>query len=101
MFVEFFKRSTLNSQPFFMPYTVYILHSQTLNKFYIGHTSDLIEERVRRHLTDHDGFTSKAKDWKLVYQEIFSEKSSAGKQESEIKSWKSSIRIKALIGRCF
>ena len=80
-----------------MHYTVYILHSITLNKFYIGHTSDLIEERVRRHLTDHDGFTSKAKDWNLVYQETFSEKSSAGKREREIKSWKSSIRIKALI----
>ena len=80
-----------------MSYTVYILHSQTLNKFYIGHTSDLIQERIRRHLTDHDGFTSTVKDWQLVYQEKFEHKITAAKREREIKSWKSSIRIKALI----
>ena len=80
-----------------MPFTVYILHSQDLNKFYIGHTADLIEERIRRHLTDHDGFTSRAKDWQLVYHEEFENKESAAKREREIKGWKSSIRIKALI----
>src|SRR5688500_12618598 len=80
-----------------MPYTVYILHSRQLNRYYVGHTSDLIEQRLRRHLTDHDGFTSKAKDWKLVYQETFEDKKSAATREREIKSWKSAIRIKALI----
>ena len=80
-----------------MPYTVYILFSASLNKFYIGHTGDLPEQRIRRHLAGHDGFTSKAKDWRLVYQEKMENKISATKREREIKSWKSSIRIKALI----
>ena len=80
-----------------MLYTVYILHSKELNKYYVGHTSDLMEQRLRRHLTDHDGFTSKAKDWQLLYQETFDDKKSAASREREIKSWKSAIRIKALI----
>jgi putative endonuclease len=80
-----------------MSFTVYILNSQLLNKFYIGHTGDLIEDRLRRHLTHHDGFTSKAKDWQLVSHETFENKKSAAMREREIKSWKSSIRIKALI----
>ncbi|MHA4847546.1 GIY-YIG nuclease family protein [Flavitalea antarctica] len=60
-----------------MPYPVYILQSRQLNKFYVGHTADLIEQRLRRHFSDHDGFTSKAKDWQLVYQEFFGDKKSA------------------------
>jgi putative endonuclease len=44
-----------------MPY-VYLLFSETLDKFYIGHTEMLPEERLRKHLTNHGGFTSKAKD---------------------------------------
>ena len=80
-----------------MSYTVYILYSGSLNKFYIGHTSDQIEQRIRRHLSDHDGFTAKAKDWVMVYSELFPDKSLAGKRKREIKAWKSSSRIKALV----
>ena len=80
-----------------MSYSVYILRSDQLSKYYVGHTADLIEQRLRRHLTDHDGFTSKAKDWQLVYQESFEDKKSAATREREIKSWKSAIRINALI----
>jgi len=45
---------------------VYILHSKSLDKYYIGHTTEPIEERLRKHLADHSGFTSKAKDWKVI-----------------------------------
>jgi putative endonuclease len=38
------------------------LKSLSLGKFYIGHTGDDINERLRRHLSDHKGFTSSAKD---------------------------------------
>ena len=80
-----------------MYHTVYILNSQTLNKFYIGHTRDLIEGRIRRHLTDHDGFTSRVEDWQPLYQKEFENRVSAAKRERVIKSWKSSIRVKSLI----
>jgi putative endonuclease len=75
----------------------YILHSAKLNKFYIGHTADALEERLRRHLSEHSGFTSKAKDWNVIYTEEYPDKSQAYQRELEVKSWKSKKRIKALI----
>jgi len=79
-----------------MDYTVYILFSLSLNKYYIGYTSGPIDERIRKHLTADSGFTSHAKDWTLKYQEHFIDKLSALKREKEIKSWKKRDRIEAL-----
>ena len=75
----------------------YILHSKILDKFYIGHTSENLEERLRKHLSNHKGFTAKTKDWNIVHFEEFQTKSEAYKREIEIKAWKSKIRIKKLI----
>jgi putative endonuclease len=44
----------------------YILHSIQLDKFYIGHTCDALKERLRKHISSHSGFTSKAKDWYIM-----------------------------------
>ena len=77
---------------------LYILHSAGLGKYYIGSTDDL-EGRLRRHLTMHDGFTGKAKDWVLVHQEEFLTISEAKVRERQIKAWKSSKRISDLISR--
>ncbi len=78
---------------------VYILHSDLLHKYYIGSTEGHVEDRLRRHLTDHDGFTGHARDWKVVYQEVFPDKHQALLREKQIKSWKSRIMIEALISR--
>ncbi|MFC6268245.1 GIY-YIG nuclease family protein [Frigoriflavimonas asaccharolytica] len=75
----------------------YILFSKALNKFYIGHTSENLDERLRKHLSNHKGFTSKTKDWEIVFFEEFSSKSDAYKRELEIKKWKSAVKIKKLI----
>ena len=75
----------------------YILYSFALDKFYIGHTSDHLEERLRKHLSDHKGYTSKSKDWVIIYSEEYESKSLAYKRELEVKKWKSKIRIKKLI----
>ena len=77
-------------------FTVYILYSKFLDSYYVGYTSDL-GERLRRHLSNHKGFTSRAKDWKIVYAEIFQEKSKALFREREIKSWKNKFSIEKLI----
>ncbi len=53
-----------------MSYNFYILYSATLNKYYIGHSSDL-ENRIKKHNTNHKGFTGKVNDWKLVYPTEF------------------------------
>ncbi len=66
-------------------YTVYILKSEILSKYYVGYTSMSVEERLSRHLNDHSGFTSKAKDWALVYTKSFNSKTEAIKLELSIK----------------
>jgi putative endonuclease len=76
---------------------LYILYSETLDKFYVGATADDLNQRIRRHLTDHRGFTATAKDWKLVYNEEFDSISDALKREKQIKAWKSKTMIKKLI----
>lgn len=77
-------------------YYTYILYSKDLDKFYVGHTGEDLEERLRKHLSNHDGFTAKAKDWVIVYSENFITKEEAYRREREIKSWKSKSRIQKL-----
>ena len=75
----------------------YILFSQSLNKYYIGHSCENIQERLRKHLSEHRGFTSKVKDWIIVYSENYDSKMLAYQREREIKAWKSKFKIKELI----
>ncbi|NML59237.1 GIY-YIG nuclease family protein [Chryseobacterium cheonjiense] len=58
--------------------------SQSLNKYYIGHSCENLQERVRKHLSDHRGFTSNAKDWIVVYSEKYDSKMQAYQREREI-----------------
>ncbi len=79
-------------------YTVYILFSQTLNKYYVGFTGDTMESRLRKHNSNHKGFTGHNPDWVIGYQEHFVSKNDAAKRERVIKGWKSRIMIEKLIG---
>jgi putative endonuclease len=78
---------------------VYIIFSASLNRFYIGSTEGLIEDRLKKHLSDHAGFTAKVKDWRVVYKESYQNKHVALKREMQIKSWKSRMIIEGLIMR--
>ncbi|AZA82618.1 excinuclease ABC subunit C [Chryseobacterium lactis] len=75
----------------------YILYSKSLNKYYIGHSCEDLQERLRKHMSDHKGFTAKVKDWIIIYTEEFSSKKDAYKREREVKSWKSKAKILKLI----
>ena len=79
--------------------TVYILYSASLDIYYIGYTTGNLNERVRKHLSNHKGFTSRAKDWRLVHNEVFENKTQAIIRERTIKNWKSKSRIKDLISK--
>ena len=79
-----------------LKFYVYILYSVTVDKFYIGYTSNL-EERIIRHNQKSKGFTGKLKDWELKYHEVFSNKHEAMIREKQIKNWKSRIKILELI----
>ncbi len=75
----------------------YILHSISLDKYYVGHTEQLPEERLQKHLSNHKGFTSISKDWVVVYSEVFDSKEEAYRRERQVKAWKSKRKIVQLI----
>jgi predicted GIY-YIG superfamily endonuclease len=79
-----------------MSFYVYILYSQSLNQYYIGH-SENIEERLYRHTNSGSKSTKKANDWVLKYTEEFSSRSEAMRREMQIKSKKSRKYIEWLI----
>ena len=81
-----------------MEFYVYILFSASRNSYYIGFTGDELSERVRKHNTNHKGFTGGHGDWALVYWEIYTLKADAMKREKQIKGWKSRKLIEKLIG---
>lgn len=81
-----------------MKYHVYIIFSQKLNRYYIGYTSDL-DKRMTEHNSGISSFTSKAKDWKLMYTEVFESREAAHTRELEIKKKKSRKYIEWLINK--
>ena len=77
---------------------VYLLYSESLDKFYIGHTALDPTERLQKHLSNHDGFTAKAKDWKIVFTKEFETKALAYAEERRLKKLKSKTTLKKLAG---
>ena len=68
-----------------MRYTTYILYSEEIGRYYVGYTSVAMEARLRRHMSGHSGYTGRAKDWKVVFEQTFTEKSEATALERKIK----------------
>ena len=79
-----------------MAYYFYILYSQSLNKYYIGHTN-VLNGRLSRHNSNHRGFTGKVGDWKFVYHEGYQAKSEAYASERQLKGWESRKKIEELV----
>jgi putative endonuclease len=77
---------------------VYIIHSATLNRFYIGYTSNF-DLRLDFHLNSNEArkFTSKAKDWEIYFKIECETKTQALAIEKHIKQMKSKIYIENLI----
>lgn len=75
----------------------YILYSEKLDRYYIGSTGDDINERLRRHNSNHKGFTGRASDWIIMYTENFETKALAGQRERDVKKWKSRKLVEKLI----
>ena len=85
----------INNKTFGMAH-LYILYSSLKNKFYVGSTSDELTERLRRHNSNHSGYTGNVNDWEIVYTESFMDYSEALKREKEIKKMKSRLYIENL-----
>jgi putative endonuclease len=47
-----------------------------LDRYYIGSCAD-VERRLAKHLGNHQGFTGKAKDWKIKYIERYLDRPTA------------------------
>jgi len=78
-------------------FTLYILFSKTLDKFYVGYTGGDIIERLKKHNTNHKGFTGGFGDWELAYNEVYLTKTEAMARERQIKGWKSRKLIAQLV----
>ena len=66
-------------------HTVYILYSAYLQRYYTGCTGLKLAERIRRHNSNHKGFTGKADYWAVVYSEEITDKDAALRREKQIK----------------
>ena len=77
-------------------FSVYIIYSTSLDKYYVGYTIDL-EKRLVEHNAGISTFTSKAKDWELKWSKGFGSREDAMKEEKKIKSKKSRKYIEWLI----
>jgi putative endonuclease len=77
-------------------YTLYILHSKSLDRFYVGYTNDLIR-RIREHNRIKGKYTDVGIPWVLVYTESYLNKRDAMEREKFIKSRKSKKFIIELV----
>jgi putative endonuclease len=66
-------------------FTVYILFSSKLNKYYTGQTQDL-ENRLLEHNRGETKFMETGKPWKLIWEKVVSNRSEGVKLEKQIKS---------------
>src|SRR4030067_2510511 len=81
-----------------MNYYVYILYSQTKDRYYIGYSHDP-QERLTEHNMGATPSTRPGRPWIMAYTEVACDKSAAIKREQEIKRMKSKKYIKRLISR--
>jgi putative endonuclease len=99
-----FEKLSRNSSLFYIfifftaMHIVYILHSQKLNRFYIGYSSNF-EQRFEFHLNDTQTrkFTHKASDWQLYLKIECTSKYQALAIEKHIKSMKSKVYIQNVL----
>jgi putative endonuclease len=79
-------------------HVVYILYSQSSDKYYIGETED-VEARLKQHKGGvfKGSFTTQADDWKVVLTFSCRDREHARKVEQHIKKMKSRKYLENLI----
>jgi putative endonuclease len=65
-------------------YFTYIIYSDSIKKYYIGHTSDLTR-RIEEHNRGKTKFIANGIPWKLVFHAQFNSRSEAILLENKIK----------------
>jgi putative endonuclease len=77
-------------------YFVYVLQSESTQKFYIGCAADP-SARLKEHQRGQTRSTRGRGPWILVYQEKFETLSEARSREQGLKRWKSHRAVQELI----
>jgi putative endonuclease len=77
-------------------YYVYILYSESMDRYYVGNTSNL-EARLDRHNNGESRYTKSGIPWQIMYTEEYRTRKEAMSREHQIKKWKSRKMIKKLI----
>jgi putative endonuclease len=77
---------------------IYILYSESANKYYIGYTNDTVRRLIEHNTTDEIKFTTKYRPWKmLVSLEVSYSRGDAMIMERFIKRQKSRKFLSGLI----
>jgi putative endonuclease len=77
-------------------YSVYILFSEKINKYYIGYASN-VQDRLSKHNNKSKGFSNTGRPWTIVYTEVFDNKKDVMDRELQLNKWKNRVRLEALI----
>ena len=77
---------------------IYILYSESANRYYIGHTNDPERRLIEHNTSDGIKFTTKFRPWILLLSfEVSNVRGDAIKMERFIKKQKSRIFIRKLL----
>jgi putative endonuclease len=79
-----------------MSFHVYILLSETTNRYYVGQTQD-VEQRLAYHNANYSKSLKNRGPWRLVYEEEYKTRAQAMRRERLIKSWKDRATIERLV----
>ena len=79
-----------------MPYYIYILYSKSKNRYYVGHSDNLLR-RIPEHNAARCKATKFGVPWILVFSKSFNSRAEAMKEEYGIKKMKSRKFIERFI----
>jgi len=75
-----------------MSYTVYILYSLSVDRYYVGQSANL-ENQLKRHNQGKSKHTKSGIPWTLKYKESFVSRSEAMAREKDIKGSESRVQL--------
>lgn len=79
-----------------MPHFIYILYSQSRDRYYIGSCAN-VEQRLIRQNAGATLSTKSGRPWLVVYSETYPTKTDALKREINLKKMKSRVYIEEII----
>jgi len=77
------------------PYTVYVIRSEN-NRHYIG-LSENENDRLRQHNAGLSKWTSRYKNWKIIYRKTFNHLTEARRWENYLKKQKGGEGLKKIL----